>query len=312
MQEYCIYGTVYNNNDTLEESIKSFWRPDSTIVITDNFSTDGTWEKLKEISKEFNLLLLQYKSNRGQGRNYSLKHCPDRSLTAYVDLDTRYNEAFHGLLEWAPRDKVTHTYTFFGIRKEEFMKRGGWSTINVSEDVEAVSRIGFDYFVPVIVKENLFRGKGREKRYSKGIKYLVRRFNNIVDGIRGDGFYWKDISVYYENKKYVVLPFYIIARIKGIYRYHDCAAKIWIIKESIKKLVDPKEIDLDDSFFLFSISTIEHSVVKVDEILQEKFGSLIKFSCNDRLIRYVKNNEGLKRALLSSNLKDVECKEIKE
>lgn len=312
MEEYCIYGTVYNNSSTLEESIKSFWRPDSTIVITDNFSTDGTWEKLKEISKEFNLLLFQHKSNRGQGRNYSLKHCPDGSLTTYVDLDTRYNQAFHRLLEWAPRDKVTHTYAFFGIRKEEFMKRGGWGTINVNEDVETFSRVGFDYFVPVIIKENLFREKEREKRYSKGIKYYIRRFNNIVDGIRGNGFYWKEVSLYYKDKKYSVLPFYLIARIKGIYRYYDCDNKIRIIKESIRKLVDPKEIGLDESFFLFSISTYEHSLIKVDEILREKYGDLMKFSCNDRLIRYVKNNEGLKRALLSSNLKDVECEEVKE
>jgi len=66
--EYCIYGTVFNNVSTLEESIKSFWRPDAVIVITDNFSTDRTWEKLQELRKECNILLYQYKLNRGQGR----------------------------------------------------------------------------------------------------------------------------------------------------------------------------------------------------------------------------------------------------
>jgi len=50
--EYCIYGTVFNNASTLEESIMSFWRPDTVIVITDNFSTDGTWEKLESQRKE--------------------------------------------------------------------------------------------------------------------------------------------------------------------------------------------------------------------------------------------------------------------
>jgi len=120
---YCIYGTVFNNVSTIEESIKSFWRPDAVIVITDNFSTDGTWEKLQALRKEYNLLLFQYKSNRGQGRNYSLHHCPDNTFTTYVDIDTKYNEAFHKLLEWAPKDKITYAYAFFRIKETILEKR---------------------------------------------------------------------------------------------------------------------------------------------------------------------------------------------
>jgi len=309
--EYCIYGTVFNNASTLEESIKSFWRPDATIVITDNFSTDGTWEKLESLKKEYNILLFRYKSNRGQGRNYSLKHCPDDTFTTYVDLDTRYNEAFHKLLEWAPKDKITHTYAFFGLRKERFIEKGGWGELNVNEDVETFSRVGFDYFVPVIIKENLFKGEGREKRYSRGLKYYIRRFNNIVDGIRGNGFYWKEISLYYKEKKYSILPFYIIAKVKGIYRHGEVDNKILIVRNSLEKIVDPKEIGIGASYFLFGVSNYEYEVIKsVDEIIKSKFSGLRKFFCNDRIIRFVKSEEGLKRAMLASNLKNVECKEI--
>jgi len=48
----------------------------------------------------------------------------------------------------------------------------------------------------------------------------------------------------------------------------------------------------------------------IDEIIKGKFPDLKKFHCNDRIIRFVKNEEGLKRAMLSSNLKNVQCKEI--
>ena len=307
--EYCIYGTVFNNVFTLEESIKSFWRPDAVIVITDNFSTDGTWGKLESLRKEYNILLYRYKSNRGQGRNYSLLHCPDSTFTAYVDLDTRYNEAFHKLLEWTPKDNITYTYNFLGLKKEAFIKRGGWRKLNMAEDVEAVSRVGFDYFAPVAIKENLFRGGQREKRYSRGLRYYIRRFNNIVDDIRGNGLYWKEISIYHK-KKYLMLPFYIFARLKGIYRYGELGNRIKLTTESLEKIIDPKEISIDDSYFFFAIPKSEYEIVKnVDEILKTKFSTLKEILCNDRLIIYVKNEEGLKRALLASNSMNLECKE---
>jgi len=48
------------------------------------------------------------------------------------------------------------------IKKEEFFKSGGWDELNVNENVKTFSRIGFDYFVPVIIKENLSK-KGKER-----------------------------------------------------------------------------------------------------------------------------------------------------
>ena len=55
MARLCLYGTVLNSVDTIEASIRSVFRPDADIVITDGGSTDGTYEKLLEISKDYNL-----------------------------------------------------------------------------------------------------------------------------------------------------------------------------------------------------------------------------------------------------------------
>ena len=57
MTNICVYGTVFNNAGTVEESIRSVWKPEYENVIVDNYSTDGTWEKLLELKKEFNLRL---------------------------------------------------------------------------------------------------------------------------------------------------------------------------------------------------------------------------------------------------------------
>ena len=55
MGRLCIYGTVLNSVDTVEMSIRSVFRPEADIMITDGGSTDGTYEKLLEISKDYNL-----------------------------------------------------------------------------------------------------------------------------------------------------------------------------------------------------------------------------------------------------------------
>ncbi|MBW9141966.1 MAG: glycosyltransferase, partial [Candidatus Aramenus sp.] len=76
--KHCLYGTVYNNVDAVRESVKSFFSPIyDAIIIVDSFSTDGTYEALEEMRKEYNLTVLRLKSTRGKGRDYALKHCPD-------------------------------------------------------------------------------------------------------------------------------------------------------------------------------------------------------------------------------------------
>ena len=173
--EVCLYATVFNNVTTLEDAIKSVWRPNYTIVITDNYSFDGTWEKLQELRKDYNLLLYRLKSSRGKGRDYSLRHCPDNSKTAYFDLDARYNENFHKIIEWTSNDKRVFTHSTFVARKDVILNKGGWRDLNYGEDFELFVRAGFDYFIPVINSVNLYVSQKREKRYVKNkIGYYYR------------------------------------------------------------------------------------------------------------------------------------------
>jgi hypothetical protein len=180
----CIYGTVYNNAFSVEESVRSFFDPSYFIVITDSYSTDGTWEKLQEIRKEYNLTLLRLKSTRGKGRDYALKHCPENSLTAYVDLDTIYNQNFHKLLkeEIDGTFIISEPYSFIG-KKE---KVGHWADLNYGEDIEFLSRQDIRITLPVLIGKDFKPELGiieREKRryYDNSLKFAMRMARNVID-----------------------------------------------------------------------------------------------------------------------------------
>jgi len=96
----CLYGTVLNSIDTVERSIRSVFRPDADIVITDGGSRDGTYERLLEISKDYNLRVYRAPgSSRGLGRQLALIRCPEGSYTAHFDLDGEHNAYWHRLID---------------------------------------------------------------------------------------------------------------------------------------------------------------------------------------------------------------------
>ncbi|QGA68895.1 glycosyltransferase [Sulfolobus sp. E11-6] len=317
---YCIYGTVFNNVNTVEDSIKSVWDPEYTIVITDNYSTDGTWEKLQELRKEYNLVLLRLKSSRGKGKDYALRHCPANTMTAYFDLDTVYNENFHKIVKWTPKDKITSSFGIIGLR-ETLLSKGGWRDLNVGEDFELFARIGFDYSIPVIIGKN-WQGFDRERRYAKGLGYYVRRYKNFVDLIRGWGLNWSDLnkiylfsdrfSVFY---KLGIITAFLVAKFKGIYRYSAESNGIKVIRESIEKIVHPSQLGINDKYLILEIFTVFTILSPnlenyIESKLREEVGRFKKYICSDGIIRYVKSDEGLKLALLGTITPNVECKEV--
>ena len=82
LSRLCLYGTVLNSADTVERSIRSVFRPDTDIVITNGGSRDGTYEKLLEISKDYNLRVYRAPgSSRGLGRQLALMRCALRTAT---------------------------------------------------------------------------------------------------------------------------------------------------------------------------------------------------------------------------------------
>jgi glycosyltransferase involved in cell wall biosynthesis len=257
----CLYGTVLNSADTVERSIRSIFRPDADIVITDGGSTDGTYERLLEISKDYNLRVYRAPgSSRGLGRQLALMRCPENSYTTYFDLDDEYNVYWHRSIEWGIATGSPRPLPYLYSR-EYLLSRGGWRDLNYGEDNELWARVGFDYYLPIVFGrpiKTVGTGLGREaSRYFQGITGFVKRtLRTSLDLIRGLGLKPIDLVKLFDKSRLpLLLPAYIIAAPQGIYRYDKFLNNYELnLYNSLKKLKDPvKEIKADEQYVVFAI-----------------------------------------------------------
>jgi glycosyltransferase involved in cell wall biosynthesis len=257
----CLYGTVLNSADTVERSVRSVFRPDADIVITDGGSRDGTYERLLEISKDYNLRVYRAPgSSRGLGRQLALVRCPENSYTAYFDLDNEYNVYWHKSIDWGMATGSSRPLGHLYIR-EYLLSRGGWRDLNYAEDNELWARAGFDYYLPIVFGRPIKivgTGLGREaSRYFQGITGFVKRtLRTSLDLIRGLGLKPIDLVKLFDKSRLpLLLPAYIIASLQGIYRYDKFLNNYELnFYNMLKKLKDPvKEIKADEQYVVFTI-----------------------------------------------------------
>ncbi len=261
LSRLCLYGTVLNSADTVEASIRSVFRPDADIVITDGGSTDGTYEKLLEISKDYNLKVYRVPgASRGLGRQLALLKCPEGSYTVNItDLDDEYNVYWHRSIEWgiatgSPKPLPGHYV------REYILSRGGWRDLNYGEDNELLARVGFDYDLPIVHKRPVKiagRGLRRDVRYFQGtISFMKRTLANAVSLIRSFGLKPADLINYYN--RWLLMPLftaYAIASFQGIYRYDKLLNNYeFNLYNMLKKSRDPvKEIKADENYVFFEM-----------------------------------------------------------
>lgn len=305
--DICVYGTVFNSFRTLEQSIKSIFDPSYTIVITDNYSTDGTWEKLQELKKEYNLVLLRLRSSRGKGRDYSLRHCPENSITTYFDLDNIAYKSFHDIL----KSGLTGINAGIIIEKKEIiLNRGGWKDLNAGEDFEFKIRVGFKYTLPVLVAKDLKIRGIREARYARNkIDLLGRLLKKYIDSVRACNYSVRDLLSLYEGKyKLLSLILYITPLLLGKYSYikgiNNCVLLSYL---EVTSLINPKDIglEIDDDFIalnypmnfrLFNYNKYVITLEEFEKIIIDKLGSMQKYNYNGHII-YAKNEKAYENYL---------------
>lgn len=277
---YSVYGTVYNSISTVEESLRSSYSPDYDTVIVDSFSKDGTYEKLLELRKEYNLRLYRLKSTRGRGREYALRHCPEGARTAYVDFDVIYNKNFHGLMHdetdclWTGVDQQT-----FYVNRERALRNGGWYDLNAGEVENFLIRNGIRKAVPAIIGFNHVCEQ-REERYDKGIYNTLREFKNQVDWIRGEAF---TISAPYTPKK---LLYHMIARLRGVYRYDkNMDNNTMANMQKLEKIENPEDFGIDNEWAAFCYMSTGTSEAYVDAKVFEAMPDSYKFIAYGRLFK---------------------------
>ena len=292
---YAIYGTVYNSISTLEKVLNSVYKPEYDITIVDSYSSDGTYEKLCELKKEYNLRIFRLKSSRGYGRAYALRHCPEKSRTAYIDLDVLYNDNFHKLMKsdidrlWVGTDQQT-----FFVRREEALKNDSWLNLNTGEIENFLIRNRIKVAVPAIIGFNDPHDK-RESRYENGIRLAIRKFNNEVDWIRGESFVM--------SRPYTLssLMHNFVASLKGKYTYaagvNNC---IIADHEKLHALTDPAYFDIPNYQTMFFCATTNIKERIADRKVEKVWGTAYKFIAlgkqlkNERVLIYVKDRNAMK------------------
>ena len=200
-----IYGTVFNTANTIDRCINSL-KPlkIKRIFVTDNFSTDGTYEKLKKYK---NVTILRKKCSRGKGRELAkrelLKYASQEDPVLTVDFDTEFTK---GAIRYIKRriKKLKHnTFYAMGYLGTAYThSKVTWHDLMLGDDTEFVAQaisknINVKYFereeILMLVKDiSLVKGKSlkeREYRYTSNLlsRYL-RLFRLLIDAERGNAF----------------------------------------------------------------------------------------------------------------------------
>lgn len=244
-----VYGTVFNNIKWLDLSINSIKLLDPAgIFVVDNFSTDGTYEKLKSMSK---VHVIHRKCSHGYGRQLALeellKYSEDDDFVMYMDFDTIYKKSYIKLIGKTMKILDDKEVFIFGmLSKACANKYIPWRDMLTSEDLERHAHFKSSGYKIIGTKEQfmmLYGGTGlhnpyydndlktgsnfykRHSRYKVStLRFMIRMFKVLIDNERGVAF--KSFSEFYQqsndkrfSRKLIFLIAYLLAKLLGVYSY---------------------------------------------------------------------------------------------
>ena len=234
MISFCI--TTYNSVDTVDTFMKSFQGIDFPyeIIFVDNFSKDGTYQKLKGYEGD-NVKIIQKKCTRGMGRKIGIDNAR-YSYICILDVDVIYLKLCNKIKELLEnyRDKFVlcsgldkgSLMSFFP--KELILSMGNFPDFNYGEDVyiwniaKGLGKFIRDPEDPEFAK-NIFREQfasdiSTERRYERNIiKLFIRRVSITRDIIFVYNLDFNGVLNFYRiksgrRKKVVVLLLYLPAK----------------------------------------------------------------------------------------------------
>jgi len=279
-----IYGTIYNNADTVETTIKTL--TDSTkdifdeiiFVITDNYSNDGTYEKLLGLKKEYEgskikIDIIRERSTRGKGRQIAMEHLInnyDIDFVTYTDFDITYypfqKDIFKAIIDHIEDYEMWIGFATYKTYKKILEKGIKWPNMNILEDWL------FLYFVikaSIPIKDLCTIGHSnaivynvnREKRYTKTFFGWIRRYLKMkLDIFSSSITMWKDIK----NIRDINLRRKIFLLAKGI--------NVAYLVENTKICILPEEVGLpENTFYRFSTYVPRTLLAKIIDDKEAKF-----------------------------------------
>jgi glycosyltransferase involved in cell wall biosynthesis len=240
-----IYGTIFNNHDIVLRSLESIKElPYQKIIVTDNYSTDGTYELLVENKDKYNLCIIRHKCNRGIGRQMAmeeaLKESSKNDYLMSVDFDTIYGSDFIKFVSSVIISPVENTIYNNFLSLHEANEAVPWRNLNNGEDWERMAHfgsLGFQIKIGDFEVNNQRVIGSRDKRYANGLKYYIRVFRNTVD--LQVSWCFKSYSEFYEHvkkRKLIVFLAYILSKFFKNYCYDAKLNNRDFVKKLNKKI----------------------------------------------------------------------------
>jgi len=171
MVKYSICITNYNARHTLRqclESVLSQIDSDFEVVVSDNFSTDGSREILEEYARNGKIKLIIQHSNRGRGRQIAFENSKGDYIISGIDTDDVIKPVLKDVLRLF-HEKHEGNMLSFGtihiIPRHLVIAIGGWRDLHWGEDVDFAYRIesmGKSHYFPDVSR--IVGTKGRLKR----------------------------------------------------------------------------------------------------------------------------------------------------
>ena len=303
--EVSIYGTCYNNANVIRKSIDSIvsqfdLNGETELVITDNESTDGTWDILQDYNKKYkNVKLIRERCTRGKGRRIAYNSTSGK-YTFYIDLDTVYSPILSKLIKQLKEEYKGDRIMPFGFMDRATMdKIGNWGDLNNAEDGELEARaiskgVTLSTFPAMISTNEITSGK-RELRFKKrrfSFKFFARQYRVARDGLIGRGMKnIKAINKAYKGKAKIFMYFvYITLKLSGkkTRSYSEFSSSSEFIQRN-RNLLDPSKYNIDKRYWIYAFSTrfISHDAeTRLVNMLFEYGFNKLEFFKNSSVILY--------------------------
>ncbi|WP_287950545.1 glycosyltransferase family 2 protein [Acidiplasma sp.] len=244
-----VYGTVYNNNNLCTKSIESLdkIRHNKIFLIVDNYSTDGTFEKLNLLMPKYDISIKRVKCSRGKGKQLAMEMAYDRSndkdFFMYFDLDTIYSAEFAIYVDYFIDNIDMYKNNIFlnQLCQKQINFKIPWRNLNNAEEWERIAHCissGYNVLyipsnVSIGINEDWKHGS-REKRYATGYSYLKRQMRNVVDLFRGWNISsYRRLQQYFiyvkPNKKHKFFLFLVLIYVKVFYSMYGYSIDINIL-----------------------------------------------------------------------------------
>ncbi len=147
MIKYSICITNFNAKSSLQsclDSVLSQIDSEFEIVVSDNCSTDGSLEILKEYAKKDQIKLIVQSSTRGKGRQIAFQNSIGDYILSGIDTDDVINPILKDVLRLYHLEHEGYMLSFrtFHIIPRYLVNTiGGWKDLQWGEDVDFIKRV---------------------------------------------------------------------------------------------------------------------------------------------------------------------------